>query len=347
MIKGWISITIMASLTSRASTFLPRYSGVRPTIKPARKTTTMMNISMFSKPEPMPLKTTLSIIIDIGTMPASGLRLSCILLTEPFEVPVVMAAQVAAATGPSLASFLVNHKAESSIKIAGSNHAEPLARTTSRFVHQHLSQQVSQGTEREALGMKLAGVESFPQPGDFLRAWSECVGDAKEELGIVVLATFHGPSGSTEILLEQVSWRRSGNRGLDRDAIGRAERTGSGDHGSQGYGADRLGQEIHGPQLHRRHRVGHAAVRRDDHYRSLVARVAKTSQSFPTIHDRHLQVKQDEIGRRLAELRQRRVTVSGFGHQVSCYLQGRAEDEPDIGLVVDDENSLGGVHGKS
>src|SRR5271157_6503342 len=97
-------------------------------------------------------------------------------------------------------------KAESRIKIAGSNHAEPLARTTSRFVPQLSSQQVSQGTEGEALGMQLAGVESFPQPGDFLRVWSECVGDAKEEISIVVLATFHGPSGSTEVLLEQVSW---------------------------------------------------------------------------------------------------------------------------------------------
>ncbi|MGZ3303655.1 MAG: hypothetical protein ACXWO3_20155, partial [Isosphaeraceae bacterium] len=76
------------------------------------------------------------------------------------------------AKGPNI-SALVNHNAESRIKIAGSNHAEPLARTTSRFVPQLSSQQVSQGTEGEALGMQLAGVESFPQPGDFLRVWSE------------------------------------------------------------------------------------------------------------------------------------------------------------------------------
>ena len=112
--------------------------------------------------------------------------------------------------------------AETRIKIAGRNHAEPLARTTSRFVPQLSSQQVSQGTEGEALGMQLAGVESFPQPGDFLRVWSECVGDAKEELGIVVLATFHGPSGSTEVLLEQVSGRRSNHRRLDRHSLGGA-----------------------------------------------------------------------------------------------------------------------------
>ena len=65
----------------------------------------MMYISMFSNPAPMPLKTTLSIIIAIGTRPAIGLRLSCMLLTEPFEVAVVIAAQVAEATGPSRTSL--------------------------------------------------------------------------------------------------------------------------------------------------------------------------------------------------------------------------------------------------
>ena len=38
---GWISRASMASFISRASTFLPRYSGVRPTISPARKTPTI------------------------------------------------------------------------------------------------------------------------------------------------------------------------------------------------------------------------------------------------------------------------------------------------------------------
>ena len=62
-------------------------------------TATMMYISMFSNPAPIPLKTTLSIIIDIGTAPAIGLRLSCMLLTEPLEVAVVIAAQVARGHG--------------------------------------------------------------------------------------------------------------------------------------------------------------------------------------------------------------------------------------------------------
>ena len=98
-------MAIMASLTSLASTFLPRYSGVRPTIRPARNTATMIYISMFRNPAPTPLKTTLSISFDMATMPAIGLRLSCMLLTEPLEVAVVMAAQVAPETAPTRTSL--------------------------------------------------------------------------------------------------------------------------------------------------------------------------------------------------------------------------------------------------
>ncbi|GJE68795.1 hypothetical protein CHKEEEPN_0314 [Methylorubrum podarium] len=36
----------MAILTSRASIFLPRYSGVRPTIRPATKIATITKTSM-------------------------------------------------------------------------------------------------------------------------------------------------------------------------------------------------------------------------------------------------------------------------------------------------------------
>src|ERR1017187_9170860 len=45
-------------LTSFCSIFLPRYSGVRPTIKPAMNTAKTANISIPYKPEPTPPKTT-------------------------------------------------------------------------------------------------------------------------------------------------------------------------------------------------------------------------------------------------------------------------------------------------
>ena len=45
------------------SIFLPRYSGVRPTIRPATKTATMTKTSIPYKPEPTPPKETSPSII--------------------------------------------------------------------------------------------------------------------------------------------------------------------------------------------------------------------------------------------------------------------------------------------
>ena len=56
-------------------------------------------------PTPTPPQMQLSHIPVSGTSPASGLRLSCMQLTEPFEVFVVSAAQVAAAEVPKRSSF--------------------------------------------------------------------------------------------------------------------------------------------------------------------------------------------------------------------------------------------------
>jgi hypothetical protein len=46
MMSGKMSAYSIASFTSRASTFLPRHSGVRPTIKPAMNTERMTNTSI-------------------------------------------------------------------------------------------------------------------------------------------------------------------------------------------------------------------------------------------------------------------------------------------------------------
>ena len=45
---------------------------------------------MFISPTPSPPKTAFNIINTIGTMPPSGVRLSCILLTVPVVKAVVM-----------------------------------------------------------------------------------------------------------------------------------------------------------------------------------------------------------------------------------------------------------------
>jgi ABC-type lipoprotein export system ATPase subunit len=55
---GGIRITSDAIFISNDWIFLPRYSGVRPTIKPAMKTATMTNASIPYSPEPTPPNTT-------------------------------------------------------------------------------------------------------------------------------------------------------------------------------------------------------------------------------------------------------------------------------------------------
>ena len=60
------------SFISRPSIFLPRYSGVRPTISPQMNTARMAYRIMFMRPTPLPPKTQLSIMCSIGTIPPNG-----------------------------------------------------------------------------------------------------------------------------------------------------------------------------------------------------------------------------------------------------------------------------------
>ncbi len=185
----------------------------------------------------------------------------------------------------------------SKIKIACGNQVEPHSRTTSRLLHLLSSQHVTQGAKRKAMGVKLAGGESFSHSSDFLRAWPECVGNAEEELGIIVFATFHGPFASAEVFLEKLRGRGvgDGDGRLGRSSLGGTALTGRGDHGSQCRRADRLGQKIDSPEPHRRHGVGHAAVCRNNHYRSLVAERRQTTQGFHPIHGLHFEVEQNQV----------------------------------------------------
>ncbi len=93
MHSGRISTASIASLISRACTFLPRYSGVRPTISPATNTASRANTRMPYRPEPTPPGTTSpSCIRNSGTMPPSGVKLSCMAITAPSDVAVVVTA---------------------------------------------------------------------------------------------------------------------------------------------------------------------------------------------------------------------------------------------------------------
>ncbi|MMZ62056.1 hypothetical protein D1872_242420 [compost metagenome] len=94
-----------ASLTSFASIFLLRNSGVRPTIKPQMNTAKITYSRPFRSPTPLPPNTLFSIIWAMGTMPPSGVNDSCILLTEPVVAAVVTAVNSADSEMPSRTSL--------------------------------------------------------------------------------------------------------------------------------------------------------------------------------------------------------------------------------------------------
>ncbi|MNJ71624.1 hypothetical protein D3C77_681900 [compost metagenome] len=82
-------MAIATNFISLASIFRPINSGVRPTISPHRNTAKMAYISMLTKPTPSPPNTLFSIISMSGTTPPSGVKVSCILLTDPVVAAVV------------------------------------------------------------------------------------------------------------------------------------------------------------------------------------------------------------------------------------------------------------------
>ena len=89
-------MTKAAIFISKASIFLPRYSGVRPTISPAMNTAMMAKTNMPYSPLPTPPKmTSPSCMSHIGINPPSGVKESCMELTLPLVAAVVAVAQIA------------------------------------------------------------------------------------------------------------------------------------------------------------------------------------------------------------------------------------------------------------
>ncbi len=93
MLAPRTSATSIAILISKASTFLPRYSGVRPTIRPAMNTARIAPMTSIPyMPAPMPPGViSPSSMLNSGTSPAIGWKLSCQELIAPVLVPVVAA----------------------------------------------------------------------------------------------------------------------------------------------------------------------------------------------------------------------------------------------------------------
>ena len=96
----------IAILTSLASIFLPTYSGVRPTIRPATKIAMMTKRSMPYMPAPTPpTMISPSCMLTSGIMPPSAVKESCMALTAPQDAAVVMTANSADAGMPKRTSL--------------------------------------------------------------------------------------------------------------------------------------------------------------------------------------------------------------------------------------------------
>src|SRR2546422_7726181 len=54
MMSGWTRNAIITSLTSLGVIFIPKYSGVRPDMRPTMKTVRTMNMTMYITPTPFP-----------------------------------------------------------------------------------------------------------------------------------------------------------------------------------------------------------------------------------------------------------------------------------------------------
>ncbi len=72
---------------------------------PAMKTATMTKISMLMKPTPTPPKMLLSHMPTSGISPPRGVSESCIALTDPFDVAVVITAHSADSPAPKRTSL--------------------------------------------------------------------------------------------------------------------------------------------------------------------------------------------------------------------------------------------------
>ena len=93
MISGRTRMASIAIFTSLASIFLPRYSGVRPTISPAMKTARIDEEQHAVKARADAAEDDLAELMLIsGTMPPSGVKVSCMVLTAPQEASVVITA---------------------------------------------------------------------------------------------------------------------------------------------------------------------------------------------------------------------------------------------------------------
>src|SRR5947208_16869871 len=93
MMTGWTRNAIITSLTPRAVIFIPKYSGVRPDMRPTMKTVRTMNMTMYITPTPFPPGVAwISIPLNAESM-TRGVKLDRDVAAEPLAAAVVRTVQ--------------------------------------------------------------------------------------------------------------------------------------------------------------------------------------------------------------------------------------------------------------
>jgi len=95
----------MAIFTSNAPIFLPRYSGVRPTISPAMKTASTTNRAFHKARADAAKIISPSWMFEQRTSPPSAVKESCMEFTAPQEASVVIVANNAELKMPKRTSL--------------------------------------------------------------------------------------------------------------------------------------------------------------------------------------------------------------------------------------------------
>ena len=81
-------------------------------------------------------------------------------------------------------------------------------------------------------------------------------------------------------------------------------------------------------------------MRRDDDDRHAIARVPEPPQHFHTAQAGHQEVQEHELGGGASQMGEGLLAVPGLLHRIAVRLQGRAEAQPDMGLVIHDQNGV-------
>ena len=95
-----------------------------------------------------------------------------------------------------------------------------------------------------------------------------------------------------------------------------------------------------GAELHGADSVGNIAISGDDHDRRVDFRLAHLLEQIEAIHLRHAHVQNGEVEGVVRKFRQRLDRGVSLAHGQTLRLQSNTITEPDVRLVIDDEDSF-------